>query len=127
MKNGIRFVGVTILIVTLILGAGVAILLHGVSTYTKRCAHIMPKEAITIEVGDTLYIDDLASFMNYDVRKITGLSGAEGMISEDGQKITVTGGSGPAVISVFATNDDAPEASEKDIKILIHTDKLDRE
>lgn len=126
MKNGIRFVGITILIVTLILGAGVAILLHGVSTYTKRCAHIMPKEAITIEAGDTLYIDDLASFTNYDVRKITGLSGAEGVISEDGQKITVTSGSGPAVISVYATNDNAPEPSEKEIKILIHTDKLDR-
>ena len=123
MKNGIKFVGITMLIVAVVLGAGVAILIHGVSTYTKKCAHIMPKEAGTVEVGDTISIDDLAVFSNYDKRKITGISGAEGVISDDGQSIRITAGSGPAMINVFATNEDAPEHSDIDVKILIHTNK----
>ena len=123
MKNGIKFVGITILIVALVLGAGVAILIHGVTTYTKKCAHIMPKEAITVEVGDTISIEDLAVFSNYDNRKIIGISGAEGVISYDAQSIRITAGSGPAMISVFATNENAPEHSDAQVKILIHTNK----
>lgn len=92
----------------------------GAYSYTARCPHISDKQGIACEVGDTLYIDDLAYFSNCDDRKITSLTDCEGEISEDGTSVTITkADSGFATIYVYAHKDNAPEQREHGIKVMI--------
>ncbi len=92
---------------------------YGAMNYTKRCAHIADKQGNVCETGDTLSIDDLAYFSNYDERRITGIADGEGFVSEDGNSVTITKTNGFATVYVFATNDIAPESTDHAIKILI--------
>ena len=119
MKGKLKVFLISLGIVLALLGTFAAILIHGAYNYVSRCAHIKDKENIECTVGDTLSINDLAEITNYDERRINGIIGAEGEISEDGQSITVTSGSGNAQICVFATNDHAPEGTSHEIDILI--------
>jgi len=102
------------------LSSGVLFLMvYGAMSYTKRCAHIADKQGITCEAGDTLQIDDLAYFSNYDERRITGIADDEGYISEDGTSVTITKNNGFATVYVYATNDNAPESTDHAIKVMI--------
>ena len=92
---------------------------YGAMTYTKRCAHIADKQGVTCETGDTLYIDGLAYFSNYDERRITGIADGEGFVSEDGTSVTITKANGFATVYVYATNDKAPESTDHAIKVMI--------
>lgn len=113
----------TALIVTgsiLMLSAGVIFLLsYGAFDYTRRCAHIKDKPGIVCEFGDTLYIDDLAYFSNFDERRITGIADGEGIISEDGSSVTITKANGFATVYVYADNEDAPERTDHQIRVMI--------
>lgn len=102
-----------------LIGTAAAVVIHGAFTYTSRCAHIKPKDGITVQMGDTLSIDELAEFSNYDTRSITAVIGAKGTISEDKQHVTIEEGSGKAEIELFATNEHAPEWSDKTVTVLI--------
>ncbi len=42
------------------------LMIYGAWDYTRRCAHIKEKTGIVCGTGETLYIDDLAYFSNYD-------------------------------------------------------------
>lgn len=92
---------------------------YGALDYTNRCAHIKEKQGIVCDVGDTLSIDDLAYFSNYDERRITGITGGEGEISEDGSSITITKADGFATVYVHAHNKNAPEHTEHGITVMI--------
>ena len=113
----------TALIVTgsiLTLSAGmIFLMIYGAWDYTRRCAHIKEKPGIVCGTGDTLYIDDLAYFSNYDERRITGITDGEGVISEDGSSVTITKANGFATVYVYASNDQAPESTEDEIRIMI--------
>ena len=87
MKSKFKTVLISAGIVLAVLAAFAAILIHGAWDYVSRCAHIKDRENIECTVGDTLSIDDLAEFSNYDTRRINGILGAEGEISEDGVQI----------------------------------------
>jgi len=119
MKGKTKVFLISLAIVLALVGVVAAILIHGVYDYVSRCAHIKDKENIECSVGDTLSIDDLAEFTNYDERRINGVIGAKGEIADDGQSITVTAGSGNAQICVFATNDHAPEGTSHEIDIKV--------
>ena len=119
MKSKFKTVLISAGIVLAVLAAFAAIMIHGAWDYVSRCAHIKDRENIECTVGDTLSIDDLAEFSNYDTRRINGILGAEGEISEDGQSIKITSGAGIAEVTVFATNENAPEGSSHDIKITV--------
>ncbi len=118
MNKKVKVVLVSAGITLAILGAAAAVLIHGVYTYTSRCAHIKAKENVTVQAGDVLDIDDLAEFTNYDERRITGIMGVEGEISADGQQVVMSG-TGEASVWVFATNARAPEWTEKGITITV--------
>lgn len=119
MKSKIKVVLISAGIVLAVLAAFAAILIHGAVDYVSRCAHIRDKENIECPVGETLSIDDLAEFSNYDTRRINGILGAEGEISEDGQSIKITSGAGIAEVTVYATNEHAPEWTSHEIKIIV--------
>ncbi|SCW50536.1 hypothetical protein SAMN02910456_01474 [Ruminococcaceae bacterium YRB3002] len=123
MKTKVKVTLISAGIVVALVGIGAAILIHGAYDYVSRCAHIKDHEGVECAVGDTLDIDDLAEFSNYDERRITGIIGAEGEISEDKQSVTITSGEGAAEVCVFATNDEAPEWTSHEIKILIKGNK----
>jgi hypothetical protein len=95
------------------------LMVYGAINYTRRCAHIAEKQGIACEAGGTLYIDDLAYFSNYDERRITGITGGEGIISDDGMSVTITKADGFATVYVYADNDKAPESTEHEIKVMI--------
>jgi hypothetical protein len=95
------------------------ILSYGTLEYTRRCAHIADKQGIVCNVGDTIYLDDLAYFSNYDERMITGITDGEGVISNDGSNITITKADGFVTVYVHANNVNAPEHTEHEIKILV--------
>ena len=97
----------------------VFVLSFGAFDYTRRCAHIADKQGIVCEVGDTLYIDDLAYFSNYDDRMITGITDGEGEISDDKTSVTITKASGFVRIYVYAHNKNAPERTEHGIRVMI--------
>ena len=119
MKSKFKTVLISAGIVLAVLAAFAAIMIHGAWDYVSRCAHIKDRENIECTVGDTLSIDDLAEFSNYDTRMINGIFGAEGEISDDGQSIKIISGGGIAEVTVFATNENAPEGSSHDIKITV--------
>lgn len=104
----------------LTLSAGLIFLLtFGMFDYSRKCAHIADKTGIVCEVGDTLNIDDLAYFSNYDERRITGIANGEGQISEDGSSVTITKADGFATVYVYACNDNAPERTEHEIRVMV--------
>ena len=109
-------IGVTLGVITLGLGM---LAFCGAISYTSRCAHIREKTGISCELGDTLSIDELASFSNYDERSITGITGGEGEISDDGESIKITKGSGLVTVNVYAHNKNAPEHTRGEISVLI--------
>lgn len=108
-------------VMTLFLGA-VIMLFIGMMNYTNHCAHITDKQAVYCEVGDTLTIDDLADFSNYDERKITGIAEGEGIISEDGMSVTITKAEGFVTVYVYAHNAHAPERTEHAVRVMIKGD-----
>ena len=114
-KRVLFFIGIFVLMLLI----GVVILCNGAIAYVKSCAHISVRTDVEAHVGDTLSIDELASFSNYDTRRINGIIGGEGEISEDGQSITITDAGGPVEICVFATNDHAPEWTDKTVTVTI--------
>ena len=122
MKRRIKaFLIASAVVITLLFSAAFMMYL-GVLNYTSRCAHITDKQAVYCEVGDTLTIDDLADFSNYDERKITGIADGEGVISEDGMSITITKAEGFATVYVYAHNSSAPERTEHAVKVMIMGD-----
>ena len=122
MKRRIKaFLIASAVVITLLFAATVMLFL-GATNYTSRCAHITDKQAVYCEVGDTLTIDDLEDFSNYDERKITGIADGEGIISEDGMSITITKAEGFATVYVYAHNSSAPERTEHAVKVMIMGD-----
>ncbi len=95
------------------------VMVYGAVSYTRRCAHIADKQGIVCRTGDTLSIDDLAYFSNYDERRITGITDGEGEISEDGMSITINSADGFATVYVYAHNINAPEHTEHGIRVMI--------
>ena len=114
-KRVLFFAGIFFMIIVLC----IVILVRGAVMYVKSCAHISVYTNVTAHVGDTISIDDLAMITNCDEKKINGIIGGGGEISEDGQSITITSGTGTCEISVFATNDHAPEWTEKTVTVTI--------
>lgn len=112
---------ISAVVITLFFAAAVMLFL-GALNYTNRCAHIYDKQAVCCEAGDTLTIDDLAEFSNYDERKITGIADGEGIVSEDGMSVTITKTEGFATVYVYAHNAHAPERTEHAIRVMIRGD-----
>ena len=119
MEKTAKTVCTFILIFFAMILIGAAVLMRGTFAYVKSCAHISVRTNVEAQVGDTLTIDQLAYISNDDERRITGIIGGTGEISEDGQSITITDGEGPVEIYVFATNDHAPERTEKAVKVIV--------
>ena len=99
-----------------------ALSVYAAYDYVSRCAHIKDKTGITCSVGDTLSIDDLAEFSNYDERCISGITDGEGEISPDGMSITITDADSFVTIDVTAHNANAPEHTYHRITVLIEED-----
>ena len=118
MSKGKKVVFVSIgLFLTLLIAIG-AIMVHGLLSYVNSCAHIKPNDMLTVEAGQTVYIDDLAEFSNYDVRYIDGVIGLNAELSEDKQSFVIED-SGVATVYLFATNSHAPETTSREIQIRV--------
>ena len=122
MKRALKIFLIT-LAVLFTIGCGIiALCVYGAYDYVSRCAHITDKAGITCSVGDTLSIDDLAEFSNYDERSIAGITDGEGEISPDGESITITEADGFVTIGVTAHNARSPEHTYHSITVLIEKD-----
>lgn len=122
MRKGFKVILIAAGTVLTLLFGMLFLMVYGAVNYISRCAHIRDKNGVVCAVGDTLHIDDLADFSNYEERRITGIVDGEGIISEDGCSITITAAGSFVTVYVYADNDNAPEDTTHAVKVMIEGD-----